>query len=143
MKKVNILSWNRSKLTYKKDMSLIFSYFCSWCEFFDQPTRYGLQFVTRSSQCRPSGRRRSQSTSKSRLVENWIWYFVTKIVQAVRKKLFQWSRKSCEIWGWRSIICKNLEITWTIYLNSERSEQFLATESFFNLFLRGFSDLIN
>ena len=27
------------------------------------------------------------------------------------------------------------EITWTIYSNSERSEQFLVTECFFNLFL--------
>ena len=31
--------------------------------------------------------------------------------------------------------CKNFEITWTIYSNSERSEQFLVTEYFFNLFL--------
>ena len=30
---------------------------------------------------------------------------------------------------------KIFEITWTIYSNSERSEQFLVTECFFNLFL--------
>ena len=30
---------------------------------------------------------------------------------------------------------KNFEITKTIYSNSERSEQFLVTECFFNLFL--------
>ena len=30
---------------------------------------------------------------------------------------------------------QNYEITWTIYSNSERSEQFLVTECFFNLFL--------
>ena len=28
------------------------------------------------------------------------------------------------------------EITWTIYSNSERSEQFLVTECFFNLFMK-------
>ena len=53
----------------------------------------------------------------------------------VRKKLFYWSRKTFEIEGWRPRICKNFEITWTIYSNSERSEQFLVTECFFNLFL--------
>ena len=31
--------------------------------------------------------------------------------------------------------CKYSEITRTIYSNSERSEQFLVTECFFNLFL--------
>ena len=44
------------------------------------------------------------------------WYFVTKIVQTC-----------CE---------KNLFFTRTIYSNSERSEQFLVTECFFNLFLK-------
>ena len=32
-------------------------------------------------------------------------------------------------------ICKNFEITRTIYSNTERSGQFLVTECFFNLFL--------
>ena len=64
------------------------------------------------------------------------WYFVTKIVLTYcEKKLFFWFRKSFEIWGWRPRICKIVEITWTIYSNSERSEQFLLTEFFFNLFL--------
>ena len=44
-------------------------------------------------------------------------------------------RKTFEIGGWRPRIFKNLEITRTIYSNSERSEQFLVTECFFNLFL--------
>ena len=43
--------------------------------------------------------------------------------------------KTFEIRGWRSRICKKIEITRTIYSNSERSEQFLVTECFFNLFL--------
>ena len=43
-------------------------------------------------------------------------------------------RKNCEIQGWRPRICRIFEITWTIYSNSERSEQFLVTECFFNLF---------
>ena len=52
----------------------------------------------------------------------------------VRKNCSKWSRKNFEIWGWRARICKIFEITRTIYSNSERSEQFLVTECFFNLF---------
>ena len=64
------------------------------------------------------------------------WYFVTKIVLTYcEKKLFSWSRKTFEIRGWWPRICKKFEITRTIYSNSERSEQFLVTECFFNLFL--------
>ena len=37
--------------------------------------------------------------------------------------------------GWRPRICKYFEITRTICSNRERSEQFLVTEWFFNLFL--------
>ena len=44
-------------------------------------------------------------------------------------------QKTFEIQGWRPRICKMFEITRTIYSNSERSEQFLVTECFFNLFL--------
>ena len=43
--------------------------------------------------------------------------------------------KTFEIRGWRQRICKNFEITRTIYSNSETSEQFLVTECVFNLFL--------
>ena len=51
------------------------------------------------------------------------------------EKLFQWSRKTFEIRGWRPRICKNFEITRKMYSNSERSEEFLVTECFFNLLL--------
>jgi hypothetical protein len=37
--------------------------------------------------------------------------------------------------GRRLRICKFIEITRTMFSNSERSEQFLVTECFFNLFL--------
>jgi hypothetical protein len=58
------------------------------------------------------------------------WYFVTKIVLTYcEKKLFWRSRKTFEIQGWRPRIFKILKIL------SERSEQFLLTECFFNLFL--------
>ena len=64
------------------------------------------------------------------------WYFVTKIVlTCCEKKLFYWSRKTFEMRGWRPRIWKSFEITRTIYSNSERSEQFLVTECFFELFL--------
>ena len=48
----------------------------------------------------------------------------------------QWSRKTYDICGWRPRICKIFEIIRTVYSNSsDRSEQFLVTECFFNLFL--------
>ena len=46
-----------------------------------------------------------------------------------------WLKKKIEIRDWRPRIRKIFEITRTIYSNSERSEQFLVTECFFNLFL--------
>ena len=52
-----------------------------------------------------------------------------------RKKMLQWSKKTFEIRGWKPRIFKIFEITRTIYSNRERSEQFLVTECFFNLFL--------
>ena len=55
------------------------------------------------------------------------WYFVTKIVLTYCEKNVLVIQKNFE---------KNFEITRTIYSNSERSEQFLVTECFFNLFLR-------
>jgi hypothetical protein len=56
-----------------------------------------------------------------------VWYFVSKIVLVIEKTF--------EIRGRRPRICKHFEITRTIYSKSERSEQFLVTECFFNLFL--------
>ena len=59
------------------------------------------------------------------LLPKLFWPTVRKICSSDREKL----------WGWRPRIWKFFEITWTIYSNSERSEQFLVTECFFNLFL--------
>ena len=61
------------------------------------------------------------------------WYLVTKIVLWEKNVLV--IEKMFEIRGWRPRICKILGVTRTIYSNSERSEQFLLTECFFNLFL--------
>ena len=66
----------------------------------------------------------------------WKWYFVTKIVltycekkcSSDGEKLFKFEAEGREF-------AKIFEITRTIYSNSERSEQFLVTEYFFNLFL--------
>ena len=53
------------------------------------------------------------------------WYFVIKIALTYcEKKLFEWSRKTCEIWEWKLRIYKKFEITKTIYSNSKMSEQF-------------------
>ena len=61
---------------------------------------------------------------------NQYWYFVTKIVLIYcEKKIVLVIEKNF----WK--ICKIFEITRTMYSNSERSEQFLVTECFFNLFL--------
>ena len=67
----------------------------------------------------------------------WKWYFVTKIVLTYceRKIVLVIKKKNFEIRGWRPRICKNFEITRTICLNSERSEQFWVTECFSNMFL--------
>ena len=51
------------------------------------------------------------------------------------KKSFSDWEKLLKFKGCRLRICNIFEITRTIYSNSERSEQFLVTESFFNLFL--------
>ena len=65
------------------------------------------------------------------------WYSVSKIILTYCEKILFWgSRKTFEIRGWRPRVCKIFEITRTIYSNSERSEQFLVTECFFNLFLQ-------
>ena len=59
-------------------------------------------------------------------------YFVTKIVLTYCEKNYSSDREKLlnfEAEG------KIFEITRTIYSNSERSEQFLVTECFFNLFL--------
>jgi hypothetical protein len=58
--------------------------------------------------------------------------FVTIIAEIngiLLPKLFYWLRKTFEIRGWRPRICKNFEITWTIYSNSERSKQFSVTRN--------------
>ena len=62
------------------------------------------------------------------LLPKLFWY-------TVRKKCFSDREKNFEIRGRRPRICKNFAITRTMCSNSERSEQFLITECFFNLFL--------
>ena len=62
-------------------------------------------------------------------------FFYQNCSDLLWEKMFQWSRKTFEIWGWRSRICKFSVITRTNYSNSEWTEQFLVTECFFNLFL--------
>ena len=64
----------------------------------------------------------------SNLLPKLFWPTVRKNCSSDQEKLF-------EIQGWRPRIWKIFEITRTIYSNSERSEQFLVTECFFNLFL--------
>ena len=49
--------------------------------------------------------------------------------------------KTFEIQGWRLRIYKNFDITKTIVSISERSEEFLVTECFFNFLEKSFSTL--
>ena len=69
----------------------------------------------------------------------WFWnlkkcLFCEKANGILLPKLFRPTvRRNCSSDGEK--ICKNFEITRTICSNSERSEQFLVTECFFNLFL--------
>ena len=60
----------------------------------------------------------SETTSRNDKINNGI----------LLPKLFEWSIKTYEFRGWRLRICKN----------SERSEQFLVRECFFNLLLEVF-----
>ena len=53
---------------------------------------------------------------------------VRKNCSSDREKLLKFKAEGREF-------AKNFEITRTIYSNSERSEQFLVTECFFNLFM--------
>ena len=56
------------------------------------------------------------------------WYFVTKIVLTYcEKKLFQRSRKTFEIRGWRARICKIFEITRTIRIQIGKTNWDLET----------------
>ena len=50
-------------------------------------------------------------------------------------RLFMWSQKVCKFSAFSLEFQKIFSITRTIFSNSERSEQFLVTECFFNLFL--------
>ena len=54
--------------------------------------------------------------------KKYLWYFVTKIVLVIEKTF--------GIRGWKPRICKNFEMTRTIYSNSESSEEYLVTECF-------------
>ena len=65
-------------------------------------------------------------------VQNFYWINGILLLKLYRPTV----RKNCSSdRGWRPRIFKIFEITRTIYSNSERSEQFLVTECFFNLFL--------
>ena len=60
------------------------------------------------------------------------WYDGSKWINGILLLKLIWPtvRKTFVIRCWRPRICKTFEITWTIYSNSERSEQFLVTECF-------------
>ena len=64
------------------------------------------------------------------------WYFLSKLFwPTVRKNCSSDRDKLLKFENEGRGICKLVEITRTIYSNSERSEQFVVTECFFNLFL--------
>ena len=67
------------------------------------------------------------------LLTKLFWPTVSR--PAVRKNCSSDQKKTFEIRGWSPRIDKIFEVTGTIYSNSERSEQFLVTECFFNFFL--------
>ena len=62
------------------------------------------------------------------LLPKLFWPTVRKNCSSDQEKLLKFEAEGREFE-------KKFEITRTIYSNSERSEQFLATECFFNLFL--------
>ena len=62
-------------------------------------------------------------------------YFVVKIVLTWEKNCSSDRENLLKLEAEGRDICKNFEISRTTYSNSERSEQILVTECFFNLFL--------
>ena len=75
---------------------------------------------------------------KARFKSYFSWYnhgiLLPKLFWPTVRKNWSSDREKLVIRGWRPRICKNFEITRTIYSSKERSEQFLVTECFFNLF---------
>ena len=64
------------------------------------------------------------------------WYFVTKIVlTCVRKNCSSDREKRLKFEAEGGGFTKNFEITRNNFSNSERSEEFVVIECFFNLFL--------
>ena len=88
--------------------------------------------VSSKFECRHSSNKKLLTNSGHRLVPETVRTAVFCFQNSsVRIKCYS----DWETWGWRPSICKIFEITRTIYSNSERSEQCLVTECFFNLFL--------
>ena len=107
-------------------MSLPKKYIISWIFFLKNK----LQFLTRLN---------VEIISRENS-ELWKCYALTEMVFCYQncsdllwEKFVLVIEKIFEIRGWRPRICKNFEITRAIYSNSERSEQFLVTECFFQL----------
>ena len=78
---------------------------------------------------------RVNQAKTSRFVMSKMVFCYQNCSELLREKIVLWLRKTLEIRGWRPRICKLFVITRTIYSNSERSEQFVVTECFFNVFL--------
>ena len=94
------------------------------CKYFALLTRLPLPLLCKMLNNRPRRQKMEKATCKK-------CYFVSKIVLTFcEKKLFQWSRKTFEIRGWRPRIFKIFVIPWTIYSNSESSDQFLEQTAF-------------
>ena len=65
----------------------------------------------------------------------WYFFFYQNCSDLLWEKYSSDWEKLLKFQGWMQRICKIFDITRTISLNSERSEQCLVTECFFNLFL--------
>ena len=116
------------------DPLLPFPFFATtWCIYLRQPV--DILDETILIKCNHDNKFQSISAKNYMNPSNNGILFPKLFWPSVRKSCSCDGEKTFEIRGWRPRNCKKFKITRTICLNSERSEQFLVTEWFFNLFL--------
>ena len=135
------------------DLSLLSSFHVPFCDhdphlapFSAEKNAFFCDFLAVNSDVSAALKRTSFQLFRQRGRKTIFWQFPTKH-NNVKVMIFCYQNFSALLWeknvlvitfeirGWRPRICKIFEVTTTIYSNSERPEQFLVTQCFFNLFL--------
>ena len=114
--------------------------------FFNDLDKRGMEKINSASSCQKTASQEGWAKSRRMRISNQtgisvnqrrnnillskLFYCEEKIVLVTEKNFWNLSLKAAEK------ICKKFVITWTIYSNSETSEQFLVRECLFNFFLK-------